>query len=136
MHQFDTSIKGHFIVISLDCESGQADVIDSLNASDGNFKSGYFCSDAVEKMLKAFLQVVCFLNDKPRPSLKVKQQKLTRTQGSMDCGPCSLLYFAALLELDSSLMARLTYTDEQIKKLRRVHARITEIGWFNHLNIR
>ena len=127
---------GHFIAASLNCDSGQAFVVDSLNASSGKFETPYFYKDAGERMLSVLLEAASHFNDQWKPALIVKQQKLTRTQGLNDCGPCSMLYLSTMLSDDETLAERLTYTNDQICLLRRVHDRMLKVGWYDHLTFR
>ena len=109
---------------------------DSLNASSGKFETPYFYKDAAERMLSVLLEAVSHSNDQWKPALIVKQQKLTRTQGLNDCGPCSMLYLSTMLNDDETLAERLTYTNDQICLFRRVHDRMLKVGWYDHLTFR
>ena len=121
----------------MNCDSGQAFVVDPLNASSGKFDSQYFYKDAVERMLSVLLEAASHFNGQWKPALIVKEEKLSRTQGLMDCGPCSMLYMLTLLGNDESLAGRLTYTDDQIRLLRRIHDKmLTNDVWFDHLTFR
>ena len=111
-------------------------MVDPLNASSGKFQTPYFYKDAVERMLSVLLEAVSHFNNQWKAALIVKQQKLARTQGSNDCGPYSLLYISTLLDDDESSAGRLTYTEDQIRLLRRVHDKMLRDGWFDHLKFR
>ena len=125
------------MTICVDCSTGKAEIIDSLNPDNSRHESAFYWPEAVEKMLSAIFQTVCHINDRHLPVLEVKHQKLARIQGSMDCGPCSLMYASACLEMEPSLSSQLTYTDALIRKLRVAHWRIYEDHeWINPLKFR
>ena len=127
-------VTGHFIAISLCTKTGEAYIFDSLNSTQGAYKSRYYSVDTLELLCSSILFVVNMSKNRRQPSLYMRKSSLTRVQSGLDCGPTSLFYAEALSQFNAIDVGKLQYQDAHIQSLREIHSAILrDRKWARHI---